>query len=52
MWTLVAILLIIWLIIALLPSVLAVLVWIAISGHKIGAFLGKIFPAYTPPTGP
>jgi hypothetical protein len=51
MWTLVAILLIV----VLFPSIVAVLVLLAVSVlespafHRIGAFLGKIFPAYMPP---
>jgi hypothetical protein len=51
MWTLVAILLIV----VLFPSILAILVLLAVSVldspafRKIGAFLGKVFPAYMPP---
>jgi hypothetical protein len=63
MWFLVAAILIVWLIVnVLFPCVLAVLAWIAISAldspaflkiesarEKIGALLGKVFPAYMPP---
>jgi hypothetical protein len=58
MWTLIAILLIV----VLFPSILAVLLLLAVSAldspafvkiesarEKIGAFLGKVFPAYMPP---
>jgi hypothetical protein len=62
MWVLVAAILIVWLIIVLFPSILAILVLLVVSvldspaflkiesaREKIGAFLGKIFPAYMPP---
>jgi hypothetical protein len=62
MWTIVAIILVVWLIVVLFPSILAVLAWLAVSvldspaflkiesaREKIGAFLGKVFPAYMPP---
>jgi hypothetical protein len=60
-WTILATLLVLWLIIIFAPSLIALLAWIALSvldspalhklaaaGHKISAFLGKLFPAYTP----
>jgi hypothetical protein len=62
MWTLVAALLIVWLIVVLFPCILAVLVLLVGSvldspaflkiesaREKISAFLGKVFPAYMPP---
>jgi hypothetical protein len=62
MWVLVAAILIVWLIIVLFPSILAILVLLVVSvldspaflkiesaREKIGAFLGKIFTAYMPP---
>ena len=51
-WTIVACVLIVWLIVAFSPTVLFVIFWSAVYAfEKVGAFLGKLFPAYTPPAG-
>lgn len=50
MWTIVAAVLIVWLIILFSPMVLFVIFWSAVYAfEKVGVFLGKLFPAYTPP---
>lgn len=54
MWTLVTIVLIVWLIVVLVPSLVAVLAWLGIGGFlkldalasKLSARLSKLFPAY------